>query len=140
MIIYQTSKFYLEEHIHRDTHRDDRATRIYNLLVIKAFANIVKHTLNKQSNQIHYHKNTNQEPTSDYSSENSVIIFFFFLNSVIFSTTNHKRTENSTDESTVRKIDENHRTSHKRLPFKQLVALLHRGETVNRLENRDHAS
>ena len=74
---------------------------------MKALANIVKHTLHKQPNKIHYHKNTNQEPTSDYPSEDSVIL----------SATNHHLTENFRNESTESEIDENHRTSHKGLPF-----------------------
>lgn len=103
---------------------------LVDALMMIALAHIVKHTLHQQPHEIHNHQQPNEESTHHDPSQHPVIV----------PTVNHDRSENHIDHPTDSKVTENQNKTHAALPLQQLVALLHRSEAVNRLDNRHYAS
>ncbi|KAL0398117.1 UNVERIFIED_CONTAM: hypothetical protein Sradi_2155000 [Sesamum radiatum] len=99
---------------------------LINALIMVTLANIVKHTLHQQPDQIHDHQNTDEETTDNNSRQNSIII----------PSVHHNRTKKPIDHPANGQVSKNDKKTHADLPPQQFIALLHSSKTIDRLKNR----
>lgn len=100
---------------------------LINTLMMITLANIVKHTLHQQPHQVHNHQKPHKEPSHHDSGENPIVL----------PTVHHNHAENTGDNPAGDQIGGDEDSGEPEPALEEVVGLLHGGEAVEGLEDRD---